>query len=76
MADAELHIVIKNAGDPESLGALVNAAVAARKKEVQIVVPVGYRCDECYRNDGNHDTGCSMNMASAEGQADAGRSEG
>jgi hypothetical protein len=61
MADAELHIIVKNAGDPEKLGALLNAAIEMKtgSAPVRVVIPTGYRCVECYRDDGRHETTCS-----------------
>lgn len=65
MADAELHIVIKQAGDPEKLGALLKAAIDLKTQErpVRTVIPTGYKCIECYRDDGGHDPMCSMKFA-------------
>lgn len=62
MADAELHIIIRQAGDPEKLGALLNAAIAMQEeaKPVKARVPTGYRCIECYAADGGHESSCSM----------------
>lgn len=63
MADAELHIIVKKAGDPEYLGALLNAAISMKEQErpTKTVVPVGYHCTECYFDDGGHALTCSMN---------------
>lgn len=63
MADAELHIIIKQAGDPEKLGALLNAALELKERPVRTVIPTGYKCIECYRDDGGHDPMCSMRLA-------------
>lgn len=58
--EAALHITINRAGDPEKLGALLKAAMDAQERPERIVVPVGYKCVECYRDDGGHESGCQV----------------
>lgn len=64
MADVALHITINKAGDPEKLAALVNAAIAVNEPRTEKIVPEGYRCVECYRDDGGHDKTCSVGVFS------------
>lgn len=64
MADAELHIHCHNPIDTDKLSGLLNAAVEAKgSTEVKVVVPEGYRCVECYDDDGGHSETCSIYMA-------------
>lgn len=67
MADTELHIIIKEAGDVGQLNDLLNAAMAMNTKPVQerVVVPNGYRCVECYSDDGKHTPTCSLSGRAA-----------
>jgi hypothetical protein len=65
MAEATLQITITKAGDPEKLGALFKAALDAQdfpEPAERLVVPDGYRCVECYADDGGHESGCSVGM--------------
>jgi hypothetical protein len=63
MADAELHIHINHPIKIEDLNKLIDAAMAANAPsapEPQKVVPAGYRCEECWQNDGEHSIKCSI----------------
>ena len=58
--NTQLNITVLKAGDPEKLGALLRAAVELQDKVVEQTVPRGYRCVECYCDDGGHEQTCSM----------------
>jgi hypothetical protein len=61
MADAELHIHINNPVDMQQLSDLLNTAIAAKDDgQEKLVVPTGYRCVECYSDDGGHKSTCSI----------------
>lgn len=63
--EAALHITINRAGDPEKLGALLKAAMDVQETPTKYRVPDGYRCVECYADDGGHEGGCSIGMHAA-----------
>lgn len=66
MAEATLQINIARAGDPEKLGALLKAALAAQETPPpREVVPMGYRCQECWAADGGHERSCSIGVMAA-----------
>lgn len=65
--EAALHITINKAGDPEKLGALLKAAMDVQESPIKFVVPTGYRCVECYADDGGHEGGCSIGIQAATG---------
>jgi hypothetical protein len=65
MADAELHIIVKDAGDVKQLAALLDAAMALKGAETRVVVPDGYRCVECFSNDGGHSSECRLGIVKA-----------
>jgi hypothetical protein len=61
MADAELHIHINHPVDMTKLNELLQAAINAKDDgEAKIVVPTGYRCASCFRDDGGHDVSCPV----------------
>lgn len=64
-----LHITINKAGDPEKLGELLKAAMAAQEKKVMKIVPKGYHCVECYSDDGGHTSRCSIGAEVMTAQA-------
>ena len=63
MADTELHIHIPGPFDVGKLDSLMNAAMSLLDHEVKQVVPIGYKCIECYADDGSHETTCSIYRA-------------
>lgn len=65
MAETALHIIVEKAGDPEKLGALVKAAIETQETLTKTVVPNGYRCVECYANNGSHEPNCSCGVVTS-----------
>ena len=63
MSDVELHINVSGAGKPEQIAKLVQDAMALREPEIQTVIPPGYRCSECWCNDGGHEPSCDFKIA-------------
>lgn len=60
MAEVELHINISGAGKPDQVSKIVQAAMDMREPETRTVVPAGYRCAECWRDDGQHEPTCEF----------------
>lgn len=63
MADVELHINVSGAGKPEEVAKLVQTAMDMRATPTRTIIPTGYRCVECYKDDGSHETTCDFYTA-------------
>jgi hypothetical protein len=66
----ELHIIIQDAPDVEELGRLLKQVVGMDRQDKpkpETVVPKGYKCVECYHDDGGHAGGCSIGIGDSSG---------
>lgn len=63
MAELELHINVSGAGKPEAVSKLVQDAMDLREPQIRTVIPAGYRCVECYQDDGGHGATCSLRLS-------------
>lgn len=63
MPELELHINVSGAGKPEAVATLLRDAMAMSEPEIRTVIPPGYRCIECYKDDGTHETTCQFSAA-------------
>jgi hypothetical protein len=60
MADASIHIHIDTPVSMDQVDKLLTAAIEAKGTLIDKVVPPGYRCVACYRDDGGHESGCQV----------------
>lgn len=61
MADASIHIHIDNPVPMSEIDKLITAAIEAKGTMIERVIPTGYRCAICFRQDGGHDATCTVN---------------
>ena len=68
MSDAELHIHIPGPFAVEKLDKLLNEAIALKDDgQIRAIVPTGYKCVECYSDDGGHSVTCSVYRSQKRG---------
>jgi hypothetical protein len=60
-----LQINVSGLDKPEQIATLVRDAMAMSAPETRTIVPAGYRCIECYQDDGTHTPSCQFRQQHA-----------